>query len=106
MTIRDYIKRRVRWAMAIGLCSWLVLAVLGPLGFHGSQLPAFAIIGVIVFIGAILSVQFIRCPRCSAPLGQTIAIPMALRLGGRQVKFCPYCGVNLDEPMESRANGK
>ena len=33
-------------------------------------------------------------------LGQAIAMPTAFRLLGPQVKFCPFCGVSLDEPME------
>jgi hypothetical protein len=106
MTIRDYIKRRVRWAMGIGISSWLLVALLGPLGFHSNVLPVFAIVGVVGFGGAILSIQFIRCPKCKAPLGQTIAMPMALRVGGRQVNFCPYCGVQLDEPMPMDDLGK
>jgi hypothetical protein len=92
--------------MGVGFGCWLLLAIAGPLGFHGNQLPLFAIIGVLGFGGAIISIMFIRCPKCSAPLGQTIAMPTALRIGGRQVNFCPYCGVGLDEPMESSPNSK
>ena len=107
MTIRDYIKRRVRWAAGIGFGGWLLFAISGPLELvPRPMLPLFATIGVIGFGGAILSIMFIRCPKCSASLGQTIAMPTALRIGGRQVNFCPYCGVNLDEPMETPANWK
>jgi hypothetical protein len=108
VTIREYIKRRVRLAMGIGIGSWVLLAVVGPLGAGGyrlvqSMLPFFAIIGAIGFGGAIISIMFIRCPKCRASLGQTVAMPTAMRLSGRQVNFCPYCGVSLDEPMESPA---
>jgi hypothetical protein len=109
MTIRDYIKRRVRWAMGIGIGSWLVLAVVGPLGSKAYPslqhlLPVFAIVGVIGFGGAIISIASVRCPKCRASLGQTVAMPTALRVGGRQVNFCPFCGVTLDESMESATN--
>lgn len=108
MTIREYIKRRVRLAMGIGIGSWVLLAIVGPLGAGGyplvqSLLPLFAIIGATGFGGAIISIMFIRCPKCRASLGQTVAMPTAIRLSGRQINFCPYCGVSLDEPMESLA---
>ncbi|HEY3852451.1 MAG TPA: hypothetical protein VGL87_15860 [Steroidobacteraceae bacterium] len=100
MTIRDYIKRRVRWGFGIGVASWLVIAISGPMGFGGPKLGYLPVIGVFGFMGAIASFLFIRCPKCSARLGQTIAMPAAFRLFGPQVKYCPYCGVSLDEPIE------
>ncbi len=109
MTIRDYIKRRVRWAMGIGIGSWVLLAIVGPLGAGGyrlaqSLLPVFAVVGAIGFGGAFISIMFIRCPKCRASLGQSVAMPTAMRLSGRRINFCPYCGVSLDEQMESPAN--
>jgi hypothetical protein len=104
-TIRDYIKRRVRWAMGIGIGSWLVLAIVGPLGSEAYPplqhvLPVFAVVGGIGFGGAMISMLFIRCPKCRARLGQTIAMPTALQFSrwSPQVNYCPYCGVSLDEP--------
>jgi hypothetical protein len=102
MTIRDYIKRRVRWGFGLALASWLFVAATSNMGF-GRPTPGYLpIIGVFGFIGAILLFLFIRCPRCRARLGQTIAVPAAFRLSGPQVKYCPYCGVSLDEPLEPR----
>jgi hypothetical protein len=104
MTIREYIKRRVRRAMGMAVGSWLVLAVVGLLGspaYPSLQhiMPLFAILGVIGFGGAIVSIARVRCPKCRASLGQTVAMPTALRVGGKQVNFCPFCGVNFDEPI-------
>jgi hypothetical protein len=108
MTTREYIKRRVRIALGIGIGSWVLVAIVGPFGAGGNRLvqsllPLFAVIGAIGFGGAIISIMFIRCPKCRASLGQTVAVPTAMRLSGRQINFCPYCGVSLDEPMDGPA---
>jgi hypothetical protein len=101
MTIRDYIKRRVRWGFGIAIGSWLFVVVTWPLGLWGPRLGYLPFIGMIGFIGAIVSFLFIRCPKCRARLGQTIAMPTAMRFTRRspEVKYCPFCGVGLDEPM-------
>jgi len=54
------------------------------------------------FMGAIVSFMFIRCPKCRARLGQTIAMQTAMRFSrwSPEVKYCPFCGVSLDEPMD------
>jgi hypothetical protein len=98
-TIRDYIKRRVQWGFGIAFASWLFLAITAS--FSGPRpgfLPFFGILG---FMGAIVSFLFIRCPKCGARLGQTIAIQTGMRLTrwSPKVKYCPFCGVSLDEPM-------
>jgi hypothetical protein len=58
-------------------------------------------VGFALFFGAILALQrLVKCPNCKARLGQTIAMPLALSWGsGPKVNFCPFCGVNLDEPV-------
>jgi|SRR5277367_949327 hypothetical protein len=99
MTIRDYIKRRVRWGFGIAFASWLFVALTSNMGFGGPRPGFLPFIGVFGFMGAIVSFLFIRCPRCRARLGQTIAVPAALRLFGPQVKYCPFCAVSFDEPM-------
>jgi hypothetical protein len=60
---------------------------------------AIPMVGFVMFGGAILALQWIvRCPKCKARLGRTIAMPVAFGWGsGPKVNFCPYCGVSLDE---------
>ena len=94
-TIRDYLKRRVRWSMGVGLCAWLSLAVSASAGVRN---PLVFFAGVLVFGGATLSMLWIKCPRCSVRLGQSIAGTMAIPGLKPQPNFCPYCGVSLDEP--------
>lgn len=99
MTIRDYIKRRVRWGFGIAIASWLFVVLTGNMGIFGPRAGYVPVIGVFGFMGAIISFMFIRCPKCRARLGQTIAMPATFRLFSPQVKYCPFCAVSLDEPM-------
>jgi hypothetical protein len=95
-TIRDYIKDRVRWCLAIGIAGWLAAA--SDFFWRNQMLtPIVSAAGIIMFGGAILAVQWIKCPKCSTKLGQ---IAMSLAVPGLRPKpnFCPYCGVSLDEP--------
>jgi hypothetical protein len=102
-SIRAYIKGRVRWCLALALGGWLLIALGGalakslPANFPRALLP---MAGFILFFGSIVAMRWmIKCPKCQAKLGQTIAMPLAFSWGRPpQVNFCPYCGVNLDEP--------
>ena len=103
-TIRHCIKRRVWWCAAAGIGGWLLFALGGAVARdlpHGIPRAAIPIAGFLLFGGAILAMQrIVRCPKCKARLGQTIAMPVAFSWGsGPKVGFCPYCGVNLDEPL-------
>ena len=103
-TIRDYIKRRVWWCAALGFGGWLMFALGTAIARNMPDVvpPAAApAVGFVMFGGAILALQrIVRCPRCKAKLGQTVAMPIACSWGsGPKVNFCPFCGVNLDEPL-------
>jgi hypothetical protein len=95
-TIRDYLKRRIRWSMGGAVASWLII----PLSMANGreQLPWVSAVGVVGFGGAILSMLWIKCPRCSVRLGQSIAGSLGVPWLKPQPNFCPYCGVSLDEP--------
>ena len=104
MTIRDYIKRRMWTWGAVALGSWLVVALGAAIskgGGRGALPPLLPLAGFAGFASAILAMQFfVKCPKCRARLAQTIAMYVAFQWGGRrQVNFCPFCGVNLDEPV-------
>src|ERR1700742_4714067 len=99
MTIRQYIKRWVRWS----LVAFIVLAC--AIAFLPHRVPSkiAAVIGgvaTVVGLGAYLAVILLRCPRCSANIGMTIAVPTAVHMFGRRIKFCPYCATSLDEPLQ------
>src|SRR4030088_2919847 len=93
-TIRAYIKRRVRWCMAIGIGGWAVIAT--SIGTRIDN-PIVRILGFLMFGGAILALQWIKCPRYSVRLGK-IEITIGVRRLKPHPTFCPYCGVSLDEP--------
>ena len=101
-TIRNYIKRRVRWAIAIGIGGWLLFAVSG-FAFPNDENPLVILPGFLVFGGAIFAIQRTKCPRCSVSLGQ-IGMALAVPVFKPQPNFCPYCGVNFDEPRQQHQN--
>ena len=86
-TIRDYLKGRIRWCLAFAVGGWLLIALGGALAQRlpeGIPRPAIPLVGFVVFFGAIVAMQrSIKCPKCKAKLGQTIAMPLAFKLGLR-----------------------
>lgn len=100
-SIRDYLKRRVRWTMGVGFLGWLL--VLSP-GMTKGRTPPIAIgtaaLGMLLFLASLGSMLFVRCPRCRGRIGQSIAWQVAFYWIGRRVNYCPYCGVHLDEPLQ------
>jgi hypothetical protein len=105
VTIRDYIKRRVRWRFGIAIASWLFVAVTGPTGLWGPRPGYLPFVGMIGFMAGFVSFLFIRCPKFCTRIGQTIAMPTAMRFTrwSPKVKYCPFCGVTLDKPMQQPA---
>lgn len=102
-TIRMFIKRRV-WALtAVGFTSWLLFALSAALSDATTRKhppPVLAVCAFVLFGAAALFLQlWVRCPKCSRRLGQTIALPVAFG-GMKAPNFCPYCGVDLDTPVE------
>jgi hypothetical protein len=102
-TIRDVLKRRVRWSMGLGLAGFVLFMLTPLVGRPGSDgfglLPLF---GFGLFFVAMLSVQWlIRCLKCDSRLGQEMAFRLGLSIFRKPPNFCPYCGVSLDEPRSS-----
>ena len=98
-TIRDVIKRRMRWLTLVAIAGWLLVGLSIQFPRNGQPPPPLVIVGFLVFAGALLAMQrAVRCLKCSTPLGK-IAATIAFGLWGRRVNFCPYCGVSLDEPV-------
>jgi hypothetical protein len=99
-TIRSRIKRRVRWCTAVGISGWVVIVLTTSMHVDGKPPSPLIAVGFLIFFGAVVAIQWaIRCPRCSARLGQEMGMRIGLSLfGKKQPNFCPYCGVSLDEP--------
>jgi len=103
-SIRQYIKRRVWWCAAVALGGWLMIPLGGVIVKNLPDGPvriALPVVGFVMFGGAILALQWaVKCPKCMAKLGRTVAMPIAFSWGsGPKINYCPYCGVNLDEPL-------
>jgi hypothetical protein len=103
MTIREYIKRRMWTWLALAIGCWLLIALTAVIakGAHYGPAVFLPLVGFAGFASAIVGLTFfVKCPKCKARLAQTIGMYVAFQWGGRrQVNFCPFCGVNLDEPV-------
>jgi hypothetical protein len=98
-TIRDRIKRRARLMLLVSLSGFLIFGSTALFGLDRPQ-PVIVGVGWLIFIGGFVAMRWIKCPKCSARVGQSIAIPLTLpRFLGQRPNYCLYCGVNLDEPM-------
>lgn len=98
MTLRDYVRRRLRVGLAIAFTVGVIAANL--LNVFAGHLPYRALFVIAVVLGP-FAVMYctIRCPMCSARLPRAIANRIDWTLLSRKIQHCPYCGVNLDEPM-------
>lgn len=92
MTIREHIRSRLirGW---VSLACFVLLLILTVMAVHETDNEALIFIP---FAGAFLSSLylsfFIRCPKCSARIGD--------RLGGvSSIKFCPGCGESFDSEV-------
>jgi hypothetical protein len=102
MTIRDYLRRRIRLIWAAAFAAWLLVPLSVAVTADHVPPPLLIIPCMLLFGGAIVSLLFlVRCPRCHTRFGQ-VAGEIAFHWGSRgRVNFCPYCGVSLDEPYEA-----
>ena len=95
-TSRRYIKKRVYWALAAGFGGWLLVMLTGAT--TESNARASIILGFLIVLVSAIATRWIKCPKCSTRLGQSIAMHVAVPMGRSRINFCPYCGANLDEP--------
>ena len=102
-TIRDVLKRRVRWCVAVAAAGLVVfIAVpMTALGQHGQPNAVLVMLGWGLFAAALVSLQWFaaRCPKCSQRMGQEIAMRVALAIRRKPPNYCPYCGVSFDDPL-------
>ena len=103
-TIRDRIKRRVRWTMAAGTFGCLA-SLLAAVSMHGGSLnhreavAALTLMGFMLFGGgALWWASWTRCRKCAERIGPEIGMRVAFAIFRKPPNFCPYCGVSLDEP--------
>jgi hypothetical protein len=96
MTVRDYVNRRVRMTlgMGIGICVLLYFVSL----FVPRPLPPLLISsGLAALTGSVIISQTVKCVRCLKRIGN-VAVPAAMPFG-RAINFCPYCGAKFNDPL-------
>ena len=111
MTVREALNSKVKRARGLWNCGggltvlgFATMVVTGTF-FHQDtgQIIGWVlfVIGFItVFVGTMLYLR-IRCPKCGKPF--IILNPAKL---ARDVKFCPSCGVSLDDEISPQSNAK
>jgi hypothetical protein len=101
-TIRDFVTRRVRGSLLMGIGGW-ALAACAILTRNPAMEPIQIVAGMFMVAGAILNMYAIKCPRCSATLGPVV---MRLAIPGLKPKpnFCPFCGVSFSEQRQPQTN--
>jgi hypothetical protein len=99
VTIRDYIKRRVRGDSAAFIAGAILLAAFMSL-YHDQpeRFPNSVLyVGGILVLGSGLVIRTTKCPRCRGDLGNN-ALGIGLFSGRSAANFCPHCGISFDEP--------
>jgi hypothetical protein len=97
-TIRDFVTRRVRGSLWMGIGGWAIAASAMLTGNPTIE-PVQTAAGMLMVAGAILNTYGIKCPRCSTRLGQVV-MPLAIPGLKPKPNFCPYCGVSFNEQRQ------
>jgi len=101
MTIRESLNVRRRRASGLGLVGFCDLAISLLVNSSPESPPFSAFVGFALFASSVLYQLFaLRCPHCRGNLGGPLSYggtPLGI---SRQVRFCLYCGVELDTEGE------
>ena len=100
MTIRDELKRQLkRLMLRAGVLTTVSLVAIFVLHL-GARPHWVSMLFLICFGVAFFAlIHFgVRCPRCSRSLLGTATYAGLYSNGRNKVNFCPYCGINFDEP--------
>lgn len=97
MTIRHNIKKKLFLCLGIAVTAMIILAITGVLQ-NGESISPIFIACFFAFLGSILFCNLgIRCPKCKGNLGITVVPALFTFSSKHKVKYCPFCGVSLDE---------
>ena len=95
MTNRDYLNSRIIPIFALMLVCFVAF---GAAGFAAASMPWIPLVPFVGFAGCIIYLQYgVRCPSCRRPIAMLAFMPNGgyFRLS-KQVKFCPFCGLDLE----------
>jgi len=103
LTIRERISRRKRKAGLAAYGGFALFALGLFLDGSGRTWLIMAIPGIVVFVGATLYLQFfVRCPACGGAIGYATSYSSSPLSVSRKIRFCPFCGINLDSELDER----
>jgi hypothetical protein len=105
-TLREQLNRRFRWPRWL----WIVpiisfaIAIIASTVAHIEPFVRFVLLTgslVLLITGTAFGVWMIgrvSCPKCDSSLGAFV-FGIMNRSNLKKIKFCPYCAVNLDDPL-------
>lgn len=101
MTVREQLNRGPRRVRPLGLAGATLFIAGMVIGVVHSGPPILALVlpGFALAFVAAMYAQFVafRCGRCRGNLGPLV-IPGSWSVD-RRVRFCPFCGIGLDEEL-------
>ena len=109
MTIRELLGRKRRFIFLLAYSCWVLFAVAA---FTGQRHQHVRVLAIAPFLGGAGCVLFalygLRCPNCKNNLGYTLNSAGSFWNISAKLKFCPFCGVDLDTkvnqlPSDGRA---
>jgi hypothetical protein len=100
-TVREALGRKMRRGTAIALVGFtlcLVQAIFVP-----TQNPPFLVfVGMAALFSAVMYLHFgIRCFQCRNRIGYIVAYGGSPFWISKRLRFCPYCGLELDATLAS-----
>jgi hypothetical protein len=103
MTLRQAINKQKRGAGLLAYIGLLIFAW-GLFNSIANQRTAMmALAGLALSWLAIFYILLaVRCPKCRGPVGASAAFSSGLLAMPKKVKFCPYCGVDIDSEIVAR----
>ena len=100
MTIRALINEKKRMISIITYSGFAIFFIGIVFGIQSNTFPIIAMVGFgVAFVTLAYAFFGIRCPKCKGQWGYIAMYagnPFAI---SKKIKFCPYCGVNLDLEM-------
>ncbi len=108
MRIRDHLAKKRRVVFLTAFICWLAFGIAGFIGSQSKQagLPPLMLLAFVGLMGCVLFMLFgLRCPNCKNNLGYTIQWPATFWRISDKLKFCPFCGVELDKDMKDLRTG-
>ncbi len=106
MSMRSEVNRKKR-ALDMLACAGFALFGVGLLSIGSAPfLPVIAIAGFAIFFGAITySFYGIKCLKCHGPFGYVVVAMGTLFRISKKMRYCPFCGVDLDADGADTSKG-